>query len=193
MFSDREFPAELISLFDHIPVRTHQEPIILKAAWFNTVLGVMLAVADERELYLLEFLERRGLTREIERLYHKGFAIVPGTTEPLESIQTELDAYFAGTLRQFQTPYRMFGSVFQQAVWQTLCQIPYGETKSYAQQAAVMGKPTAYRAVANANGANQLAIMIPCHRIIASDGSLGGYGGGLTVKQALLIHEQRYK
>ena len=86
----------------------------------------------------------------------------------------------------------MFGSPFQRQVWQVLCGIPYGETRSYAEEAISMGKPSAYRAVANANGANQLAIIIPCHRVIASDGTLGGYGGGIAVKQWLLEHEKRY-
>ena len=86
----------------------------------------------------------------------------------------------------------MFGSPFQRQVWQVLCGIPYGETRSYAEEAMYMGKPSAYRAVANANGANQLAIIIPCHRVIASDGTLGGYGGGIAVKQWLLEHEKRY-
>ena len=87
----------------------------------------------------------------------------------------------------------MFGSDFQQKVWQALLKIPYGETRSYAAQAAAMGFPKATRAVANANGANQLAIVIPCHRIINSNGALGGYGGGVARKEWLLQHEAKYK
>ncbi len=163
---------------------------ILHTTYIDTVLGPMLAVANEQALYLLEFMTRRGLARELSRLRQHGFIMAPGNPSPLKSIAAELQAYFAGTLTQFQTPYCLFGSPFQKTVWEMLARIPYGATKSYAEQAASMGKPTAYRAVANANGANQLAIIIPCHRIIASDGTLGGYGGGLSVKQWLLTHEQ---
>ncbi len=176
-----------------VPARINKQTTILKASWIDTVLGPMIAIADEEVLYLLEFVTRRGLEREVERLRARGFAIIPGATVPLKSIENELQYYFEGNLTQFKTPYCVFGSPFQQQVWRALCEIPYGETRSYAAQAVSLAKPTAYRAVANANGANQLAIIIPCHRIIASDGTLGGYGGGLAVKQWLLDHEQRYK
>lgn len=84
----------------------------------------------------------------------------------------------------------MLGSPFQTEVWSRLLQIPTGHTSSYGEIAATMGKPTAYRAVAQANGANQLAIVIPCHRVINANGELGGYGGGLSRKQWLLNHER---
>ncbi len=178
-------------IFGDVPARINRKTIPLKAAWIDTVLGPMVAIADETCLYLLEFVTRRGLEREVERLRARGFAIIPGNTAPIQSIMTELTGYFSGTLTKFKTPYRVFGSLFQQDVWRALCEVPYGETKSYRDQALSLGRPSAYRAVANANGANQLAIIIPCHRIIASDGSLGGYGGGLAVKQWLLEHEKR--
>jgi AraC family transcriptional regulator of adaptative response/methylated-DNA-[protein]-cysteine methyltransferase len=168
-----------------------KKTMLLKSVWIDTVLGPMIAMADDAALYLLEFAARKGLEREMDRLRQRGFTITPGHTSPLASIEAELKAYFEGNLTQFKTPYRLFGSSFQQQVWQALCQIPYGETRSYAQQSASIGKPSGYRAVANANGANQLAIVIPCHRVIASDGSLGGYGGGLAVKEWLLEHEKR--
>ena len=174
------------------PVRENQSTRILVAMWFDTVLGPMVAIGDDDALYLLEFLTKKGLVRELELLRKRGFAIIPGENAPLQSIKSELSAYFDGKLTQFKTPYRVFGSAVQQQVWHALCQVPYGETRSYAEQALSMNKPTAYRAVANANGANQLAIIIPCHRIISSDGSLGGYGGGTFVKQWLLEHEQRH-
>lgn len=172
-----------------MPARINKQAQILKALWIDTPLGPMIAMADDEALYLLEFVTRRGLEREVERLRKRGFAIVPGRSTPLHSIELELMAYFNGTLTHFKTPYRVFGSPFQQQAWQALCDIPYGTTRSYAQQAQSLGRPSAYRAVANANGANQLAIIIPCHRIIASDGTLGGYGGGLAVKKWLLEHE----
>lgn len=169
------------------------EITLLKSMSIDTVLGSMVAIADDEALYLLEFITKRGLELEIERIKKRGFEIIPGESRPLQSVASELTAYFDGKLRLFNTPYHMLGSDFQQQAWHTLCKIPYGETRSYAQQARSMNKPTAYRAVANANGANQLTIIIPCHRIISSDGSLGGYGGGIPVKQGLLEHEQRHR
>lgn len=180
-------------LFGEVPARITQQTVVLKASWLDTVLGPMLAIADDTHVYLLEFITRRGLEKEIERLRTRGFAIIPGNTPSIDSIKHELHAYFGGALTQFMTPYRVLGSPFQQKVWQILCTIPYGETRSYREQAVHLGNPNAFRAVANANGANQLAILIPCHRIIASDGTLGGYGGGLAVKQWLLEHEKNHR
>ena len=136
----------------------------LHSSWLDTPLGPMVAIADESMLYLLEFASRKGLEKEFERLGERGFAVIPGETPPIQSIATELKAYFSGTLCQFKTPYRVFGSPFQRQVWQVLCGIPYGETRSYAEEAISMGKPSAYRAVANANGANQLAIINPANQ-----------------------------
>ncbi len=176
-----------------VPARIRHQTPLLKSKWINTVLGPMVAIGDDDALYLLEFVTRKGLEREVARLQKRGFTIAPGKSQSLQSIESELAAYFAGKLIHFNTPYRVFGSEFQQQVWHTLCQIPYAVTRSYREQALSMNKPTAYRAVANANGANQLAIIIPCHRIISSDGSLGGYGGGIAIKQWLLEHEKRNK
>lgn len=178
-------------ILGNVHQQINKQLITLKATKIDTVLGPMIAIADDESLYLLEFLQTRGLKREIERLQQRGFALIPGNAAPLTSIKTELNAYFEGKLTVFKTPYCVFGSPFQQRVWKELCKIPYGETRSYAKQSALLGKPTAYRAVANANGANQLAIIIPCHRVIASDGTLGGYAGGLTVKQWLINHEKK--
>ena len=150
----------------------------------------MLVIADETGLYLLEFVDRRGLELEIERLRLKTkSAILPGTTDPITSIDRELKEYFSGQRRDFKTPCHLLGSPFQQDVWHELMRIPYGTTRSYGEQAKCLNKPTAFRAVANANGANQLAIIIPCHRIISSDGTLGGYGGGIERKKWLIEHE----
>jgi len=164
---------------------------ILKAAWLDTRLGPMIAISDENELYLLEFVDRRGLEREVERLRKRlKVAIIPGQTKPIQSIEQELTQYFEGTLTEFRTPLHLIGSPFQQSVWEQLRQIPPGETRSYADIALKLGKPTAYRAVAQANGANQLAIVIPCHRVINTNGELGGYGGGIARKEWLLNHEK---
>lgn len=172
------------------PTNHAQQHLLLQATWLDSPLGPMLAIADKKKLYLLEFVERRGLEKEIERLRLRlKAAIVPGMTEPLCSIEQELKAYFEGRCTKFMTPLFLLGSPFQQKVWNELLKIPYGRTRSYAAQAASMGEPKATRAVANANGANQLAIVIPCHRIISSNGTLGGYGGGIVRKEWLLQHE----
>ncbi len=164
---------------------------VLKAAWIDTKLGLMIAIADEKQLFLLEFVDRRGLEREVERLRQRTkSAIIPGYTEPIHSIERELNLYFEGNLQEFKTPIFMLGSPFQKRVWEELIKIPSGETRSYAELATSLGRPTAYRAVAQANGANQLAIVIPCHRVINTSGELGGYGGGLVRKKWLINNEK---
>ena len=165
---------------------------ILKASWLDTRLGPMIAIGDEEFLYLLEFVDRRGLEREVERLRQRmKCAILPGITDPIRSIEVELSEYFEGKLQEFKTPLYFLGSPFQKKVWEELQKIPYGETRSYAQLAITIGKPSAFRAVANANGANQFAIVIPCHRVINSTGDWGGYGGGLPRKKWLIQHEKQ--
>jgi AraC family transcriptional regulator of adaptative response/methylated-DNA-[protein]-cysteine methyltransferase len=163
----------------------------LTSSLLETPLGTMIAIADEQSLYLLEFVDCRGLDREIEKLcLAKTATIVTGTTTPIESIKKELAAYFKGSLQKFTTPIHMMGTPFQQSVWKALQNIPYGHTKSYGEQAKIIGNKSAFRAVANANGANQLAIIIPCHRVINGNGKLGGYGGGINRKQWLLNFEK---
>jgi AraC family transcriptional regulator, regulatory protein of adaptative response / methylated-DNA-[protein]-cysteine methyltransferase len=164
---------------------------VLKTAWLDTMLGPMIAIADEDCLYLLEFVDRRGLEREIERLRQKTkSAIIPGITAPIQLIETELKSYFKGQLIVFKTPLCLLGSSFQKRVLEELKKIPHGETRSYADIAQTIGKPSAYRAVAQANGANQLALIIPCHRVINKNGDMGGYAGGLVRKKWLLNHEK---
>lgn len=168
------------------------ESRVLKAAWIDTRLGPMVAIGDEQALYLLEFVDRRGLEREVERLRSRTkMAIIPGITEPIQSIERELAEYFEGERTEFKTPLYLLGSPFQKSVWEQLMKIPPGEARSYSEIAISLGKPTAFRAVAQANGANQLAILIPCHRVINSDGGLGGYGGGLARKNWLLDLERQ--
>lgn len=171
----------------------NQNHTILNVCEIETQIGPMIAISDNDGLYLLEFIGRKGLEREVERLKlnTKG-VIVPGITDPIRSITLELKSYFAGALTEFKTPLHIMGSPFQKLVWEELMRIPYGQTRTYAAQAAAIEKPTAYRAVANANGANQIAVVIPCHRIINSNGNLGGYGGGVTRKQWLIDHEKKH-
>ena len=113
------------------------------------------------------------------------------TSAPFAEAVRQLEAYFAGTLRQFDLPLAPEGTPFQQRVWRALLDIPYGETVSYAEVARRIGRPAAVRAVGAANGQNPVAIVVPCHRVIGSDGRLVGYGGGLAMKAALLEHERR--
>jgi len=164
---------------------------ILKASWLDTKLGPMIAIANDEALYLLEFVDRTGLERAVERLRAKTkSAIVPGHTQAISSIEKELKLYFDCKLIEFKTPLFLLGSPFQKQVWEELKKIPSGKTRSYLDLAKVIGKPSAFRAVANANGANQLAIVIPCHRVINTNGELAGYGGGIARKQWLINHEK---
>ncbi|MDO4770057.1 MAG: methylated-DNA--[protein]-cysteine S-methyltransferase [Brachymonas sp.] len=158
-----------------------------------TPLGQMLAVFSEAGLCLLEFPERKAVETELRALQKAQQAhqdqsarFVWRNIARSQVLQHELDQYFAGRLQTFATPLAPVGTPFQQAVWRELQTIPYGATRSYKEQAAHIGKPQAMRAVAAANGQNRISILIPCHRVIGSDGSLTGYGGGLARKQALL-------
>jgi len=165
---------------------------ILQFSLLDTPLGSMLAIANEQALYVLDFVDQHNLERTIEQLKVKTKSnIIPGRTCHIDSIEQKLALYFTGRLKEFKTPVHLAGSSFQHNVWNSLLTVPYGTTISYAQEACMIGKPSAHRAVANANGANQLIIIIPCHRIIRSDGNLGGYGAGIARKQWLLNHEKK--
>jgi AraC family transcriptional regulator, regulatory protein of adaptative response / methylated-DNA-[protein]-cysteine methyltransferase len=165
----------------------------LFAKWFETPLGPMLALANDAGLYLLEFVDRRGLEREVQALRRRLTQhVVPGEHRHLDQIGEELDAYFAGRSLIFTTPLQLAGSPFQRAVWKTLLAIPPGETLSYADVAVNIARPAAVRAVGRANGNNKLTIIVPCHRVIGADGTLTGYGGGLWRKAWLLEHERTF-
>jgi methylated-DNA-[protein]-cysteine S-methyltransferase len=109
--------------------------------------------------------------------------------EPLVAAVAQLEEYFAGGRRSFDLPLELEGTDFQRSVWLRLAEIPYGETVSYAELAMMVGRPHAFRAVGQANGANPVPIVLPCHRVVASGGGLGGYGGGLPMKRQLLTLE----
>jgi len=109
-----------------------------------------------------------------------------GRAEPFKAAADQLDAYFAGTLTRFTLPLAPRGSQFQQRVWAALSEIPYGETESYGELAARIGSPGGARAVGLANGKNPIGIVIPCHRVVGTNGNLTGYGGGLARKKQLL-------
>jgi AraC family transcriptional regulator of adaptative response/methylated-DNA-[protein]-cysteine methyltransferase len=171
---------------------TNSKGKALLASWIDTPLGPMLAITDEDYLYLLEFVDRRGLEKEVERLRSRlKVVIIPGETSIIKQIKNELDAYFKGDSLSFKTPCYLLGSEFQRSVWQALKTIPPGQTCSYLDIARHLNHDKAYRAVANANGANQLALIIPCHRVINENGELGGYGGGISRKAWLLAHEKQ--
>jgi AraC family transcriptional regulator of adaptative response/methylated-DNA-[protein]-cysteine methyltransferase len=156
-----------------------------------TPLGPMLAAASDDALCLLEFTDRRMLETQLQRLGRRNAgAPVPGANDVLQQTERELNAYFAGSSREFTVPLAPAGTEFQHRVWDILRTIPYGTTRSYGAQATLIGAPTATRAVARANGDNPIAIIIPCHRVVGADGKLTGYGGGLWRKQWLLDHEQ---
>jgi AraC family transcriptional regulator of adaptative response/methylated-DNA-[protein]-cysteine methyltransferase len=163
----------------------------LYSTWLETPIGRMLAIADDKALYLLEFDGRKSLDKGLARLRQKANAtIVCGRTAVIDSIERELSLYFKGELQVFNTPLINFGTPFQKSVWKELQNIPCGQTLSYSELAAAVGRPTAFRAVAQANGANQHALIVPCHRVINASGELGGYAGGLSKKQWLLDHEK---
>lgn len=164
---------------------------LLYANVITTPLGRMISITNESSLYLLEFMDRRGLEREIEKLRIKHNArIVAGDTSINRQATQELELYFARSLKHFSVPLHVEGTAFQMRVWQELQHIPVGETRNYQDIAIRLGDPHYVRAVGNANGANQIAILIPCHRVIKSNGELGGYGGGIHRKKYLLNLEQ---
>jgi methylated-DNA-[protein]-cysteine S-methyltransferase len=149
----------------------------------DSPVGPLMLAGDQDALHVLSF----GLgsrPREIDADWR------PDTKGVLRGICRELDQYFAGRLQTFSTPVAFNGTPFQNSVWQELRRIPYGETISYLDLANRIRNPRAVRAVGMANGANPIAIVVPCHRVIGSNGSLTGFGGGLPTKRALLELEK---
>ena len=150
-----------------------------------------MAAATSEGVCLLEFADRRALEAQVTTIRKRlGGVIVPGTNRHLDQLAAELDGYFGRKLREFTVPLLTPGTEFQQQVWNELRRIPYGMTRSYEQMARNIKRPGAQRAVGRANGDNRIAIIIPCHRVIRSDGTLCGYGGGLWRKKFLLDHER---
>ena len=159
-------------------------------AWIQTPLGTMVAGATPDAVCLLEFMDRRAIHAQLAALErHFAAPLLPAESPLIEGLRAELAEYFAGKRRSFDLPLVFPGSEFQRRVWTALRSIPYGETRSYAELAREIGEPKAARAVGSANGKNRIAILIPCHRVIAADGGLGGYGGGLWRKLRLLETE----
>ncbi|WP_421198334.1 methylated-DNA--[protein]-cysteine S-methyltransferase [Aeromonas enteropelogenes] len=147
--------------------------------------GDLLIAINERGLVHVDFVAGLRALPDMSGWQQDGEALAP--------YLAEFKAYFAGRLQHFTLPLAASGTAFQQTVWQALCDIPYGETRSYGDIARAIGKPNAMRAVGAANGRNPLSIIVPCHRVIGQNGSLTGYAGGLGIKKALLALEESGK
>ncbi|WP_208353733.1 bifunctional transcriptional activator/DNA repair enzyme AdaA [Pseudaestuariivita rosea] len=166
---------------------------VLKADWIETPLGSMVVISDAKAIHLLEFVDRKALPAELKKLAKMcsgriGF----GRYAVVDQLEQQLAAYHAGQSARFTVPLVFHGTGFEKKVWRALCAIPEGETRSYGELARIIGQPTATRAVARANGANQLALVVPCHRVVGADGSLTGYGGGLWRKRQLIEIERQF-
>ena len=178
-------------LTGHAPSESRQVILIHR---FTTPLGPMFVCATERGICLLEFVDRRMLETEFSDLQRLLKArIMAGENRHTRQMEAEMGEYFAGTRQQFEVTLDMPGSEFQRTVWEALQAVPFGETSHYQALAKQIDKPAAVRAVAGANGANRVAIVIPCHRIIGKDGSLTGYGGGIARKAWLIAHEKKHR
>ncbi len=153
----------------------------LRYTHVESPVGDLLVAGTEEALHFLSF-----------PTGHKAFRPRPEWRRddaPFQEVRRQLDAYFAGDLRRFELALHLSGTEFQNSVWRSLADIPFGQTRSYGQIARSVGRPKASRAVGAANGSNPLPIILPCHRVIGAGGSLTGFGGGLAVKAFLLRHE----
>ncbi|WP_269931509.1 bifunctional transcriptional activator/DNA repair enzyme AdaA [Aminobacter sp. HY435] len=185
------FRATVTRLLGEAPVKLRGKTM-LKADWIETPIGPMIAIADAHALHILEFLERKALATEVRKLRTAtGSAIAFGRSAPIDQIEAELGAYFAGRSADFATRIAPQGTAFERQVWDGLRRIQAGSSATYSGLAAEIGNPAAVRAVGRANGANPIAIVIPCHRVVGASGDLTGYGGGLWRKRWLLEHERR--
>lgn len=152
--------------------------------YFNSPIGPLLIAGDHDAVRHIRF-AKKGKPERPEPGW------IESRTGSVAEAAAQLREYFAGERTEFDLPLTLDGTPFQRAVWHKLQEIPYGETISYGELARRVGKPNASRAVGSANGANRIPIVIPCHRVIAAGGKLGGFGGGLSTKEALLAHETK--
>lgn len=148
--------------------------------------GELLLVADEDEALC-------GLYLNLDSGWVARVETGPRDDKALTEARRQLEEYFAGTRRDFDLHIRLHGTAFQRQVWKALMEIPYGETRSYGEQARRIGVPDAARAVGAANGQNPVSIVVPCHRVIGASGALTGYGGGIERKRWLLAHEAQQR
>lgn len=187
------FRDAFVKTFGTPPGKSRDTECIV-AAWIESPLGPLIAGANSRGICFLEFTDRRMLEAQVTTLRrHFKCAIVPGSNKHIQQLNDELHEYFEGNRRKFSIQLIYPGSPFQQQVWNELLKIPYGMTTSYEDIAKRIGSPNAVRAVGTANGMNRIAIVIPCHRVVNKNGELGGYGGGLRRKEALLSLERGEK
>ena len=157
----------------------------------STPIGNMFAVATRKGICMLEFEDKPGRIKK--HAFAHLFDTTNGSNYKLDKLESELNRYFNKKLKEFTVPLDLAGTEFQVRVWESLLDIPYGNTRTYGQQAEKLGDTDAVRAVASANGRNPISIIVPCHRVIGSDGKLTGYGGGLWRKQFLLELESKQK
>ncbi|MCX6149532.1 MAG: methylated-DNA--[protein]-cysteine S-methyltransferase [Ignavibacteriales bacterium] len=178
------------SIVGSSPVKSKERKII-NVIRIETPLGPMFAGAMEQGICLLDFTDRRMLETELKTLSKLlNASIIQGANPHFDILEKQLTEYFEGKRKEFDIPLCTPGTEFQNKAWKELQTIPYGTTRSYKAQAASINNPDAVRAVANANGHNRIAIIIPCHRVIGEDGHLTGYGGGLWRKKWLLDFER---
>jgi AraC family transcriptional regulator of adaptative response/methylated-DNA-[protein]-cysteine methyltransferase len=187
--SDSGFRAAFTRLLGRSP-KAARGAKMLSADWIESPVGRLVAVADAETLHLVAFFDGASVERDLRRL-QDAHGVGVGRTAPIAQLADELAAYFEGRAAAFATPLASDGSAFMREAWTALRAVPAGETRSYADLAAAIGRPSAVRAVARANALNPWVIVVPCHRIIGADGSLTGYGGGLWRKRWLLAHERR--
>lgn len=153
--------------------------------------GLLTFATDERgALIWLQFVDGEYELTVEQELERESFS-VEQDQDITAGARTQLQEYYAGTRQKFDVPFVLTGSEWQKAVWQALTRIPFGETRSYAEVAAMVGRPKAARAVGRANATNRLPVVVPCHRVIGADGSLTGFAGGTHLKTRLLEHEAR--
>jgi AraC family transcriptional regulator of adaptative response/methylated-DNA-[protein]-cysteine methyltransferase len=183
------FREAFARVFGDAPGRARSGDCV-RLAWIESPLGPLLAGATATSVCLVEFTDRRMLEAQLRTVRRRLGPAVPGTSPVLDRLRDELQQYFAGGLREFTLELTAPGTPFEERVWAALRTIPYGETWSYERLAQAVGSPGASRAVGSANGRNRIAILIPCHRVVNKDGRLGGYGGGLWRKEALLHLER---
>lgn len=193
--SERGFRDAFVRLFGAPPTAAaRSDAQVLTVRWMPSPLGPLLAIADHASICLLEFVDRRAIEAQVRALRRRiPGVVIPGTNPILDRLSKQLDAYFSGRELALDLPIRIAGTPFQQRVWEELRRLPVGCTCSYAELAKRIGRGTAVRAVARANGDNRLALLIPCHRVIGSDGKPVGYGGGVWRKTWLLEHERKLK
>ncbi|KMW56656.1 Methylated-DNA--protein-cysteine methyltransferase [Candidatus Rhodobacter oscarellae] len=160
------------------------------AHWIDTPIGALIAIADDSALNILEFPERRALPGEVKKLLGAHGTLRIGANAVIDQAAHAMELYFSGQDPGLDMPIAPRGTPFEHRHWDALRKIPIGRTRSYAAMAEALG--TGPRAVGRANGANPIAIAVPCHRLVASDGALTGYGGGLWRKRWLLDHEAKH-